>query len=315
MRRMLAVLLTLAAAAASAQELSPEYKKEEPKKLPEGVILIRGAEPSASDAATPLPENGRIVESTYRNDYFGLGFKFPPQLIEKFKGPPPSDSGRYVLTELVPSERASGGEKATVFVTAQDDFFALRPQHSAIDAVRVKRETLPEYYEVERPPAELTIAGRPFARLDYTSRVAGIHWVILTTEIRCHSVEFVLTGRNPAALESLVAGLNELKVSGSAPACVADYAEGNTLFRKDPDLTDRKFNPIPVRVIIDTKGRVKHVHILSAFPEQARIITDALFQWRFKPYVVNGAPAEVETGIMFGAPQRKKTMKVATAGD
>jgi hypothetical protein len=59
-----------------------------------------------------------------------------------------------------------------------------------------------------------------------------------------------------------------------------------------------------VRIIIDKKGNVKHIHFLSAFPDQAKAITDALNQWKFKPYVRDGVPAEVETGIMFGRAQR-----------
>lgn len=309
-RRTLALLLSLAATASVAQEiLPPDFKPGLLKKIPEGVLIVKGAEPSASDAKTPLPENGRLVENTYSNDYFGLSFKLPRQLAEIYKGPLPSDSGKYVLTELVPSERYQGNDKATLFVTAQDHFFAVSPQNSAVETIKLKKDTLPSYYEAERPPYEMTMAGRKFARLDYKSPVAGIHWIVLATDIRCHSVEFVITGRDPKVLESLVSGLGEMKLAASAdaPVCVADYAEKNTLFRKDPELTDHKFNPIPVRVILDTKGRVKHIHFISAFPEQARAITDALFQWRFKPYLVNGEPAEVETGIMFGAPQRRKT--------
>jgi hypothetical protein len=75
---------------------------------------------------------------------------------------------------------------------------------------------------------------------------------------------------------------------------------------------DHRFNPIPVRLIIDRYGRVKHIHIISAFPEQAKIITDALLQWEFKPYIKNGEPVEVETGVMFGnMPIRTKTDKSA----
>ena len=318
--RRFALLLSLAATASFAQEiLPPDFKPTIVKKLPEGVLIVKGAEASASDSKTPLPENGRIVENKYSNDYFGLSFKLPPQLAEIYKGPPPSDSGMYVLTELVPPERYQGSDKATLFVTAQDQFFALTPQRSAAETIKLKKETLPAYYEAERPPFEMTIAGRTFSRLDYKSPVAGIHWVVLATDVRCHSVEFVLTGRDPKVLESLVAALGEMTLTSNsgAPACVADYAEKNTLFRKDPELTDHKFNPIPVRVIIDVKGRVKHIHFLSAFPEQARIITDALYQWRFKPYLVNGEPAEVETGILFGAPQRtrKEAKTVAATTD
>jgi hypothetical protein len=62
-----------------------------------------------------------------------------------------------------------------------------------------------------------------------------------------------------------------------------------------------------VRIVIDTEGRVKHIHFLSAFPDQAKSIADALSQWRFKPLIVRGHPAEVETGLMFGRPPRPGT--------
>jgi outer membrane biosynthesis protein TonB len=55
-----------------------------------------------------------------------------------------------------------------------------------------------------------------------------------------------------------------------------------------------------VRIVIDAQGKVKHIHFLSAFPDQAKSVADAVSQWRFKPFIVNGQPAEVETGLMFG---------------
>ena len=70
--------------------------------------------------------------------------------------------------------------------------------------------------------------------------------------------------------------------------------------RVDPVFTEHRFNPVPVRIIIDKEGKVKHIHFLSAFPDQAKAITDAFKQWKFKPYLRERQPAEVETGIMFG---------------
>jgi hypothetical protein len=72
----------------------------------------------------------------------------------------------------------------------------------------------------------------------------------------------------------------------------------------DPIFSEHKFNPVPVRIIIDKQGKVKHIHFLSAFPDQAKVITDALNQWRFKPYRQDGKLVEVETGLMFGRAQR-----------
>jgi periplasmic protein TonB len=59
-----------------------------------------------------------------------------------------------------------------------------------------------------------------------------------------------------------------------------------------------------VRLIIDRQGKVKHIHFLSAFPAQAQAISAAVLQWRFKPYLRNGQPVEVETGILFGRAPR-----------
>ena len=85
------------------------------------------------------------------------------------------------------------------------------------------------------------------------------------------------------------------------PVCIKDYARSENITEKvDPVFTERRFNPIPVRIIIDKDGKVKHIHFLSAFPDQAKSITDALLQWRFKPYLREGRPTEVETGIIFG---------------
>lgn len=80
-----------------------------------------------------------------------------------------------------------------------------------------------------------------------------------------------------------------------------DYARpSNMTARVDPIFTERHANPVPVRIIVDKDGKVKHIHFLSAFPDETKAITDALAQWKFKPYLQDGRPVEVETGIMFG---------------
>src|SRR5262249_31227659 len=141
-------------------------------------------------------------------------------------------------------------------------------------------------YVMERQPAEVTIAGRSFARLDYTSPAAALHWTTLATQIRCHIVQFTFTSPDHALIEQLVTGMGDLKLppeaavssgsgGGGDPVCIKDYANSaNVLNRVDPLLTDRRFNPIPVRVIIDVKGRIRHIHFISSFPEQASTITN-----------------------------------------
>jgi hypothetical protein len=169
------------------------------------------------------------------------------------------------------------------------------------------------------------MADRSLVRFDYGSPVAELHWYVLATQIRCHMVQFVFTSRDTKLMESLIQEMNKTTLpeeagpisgrgGGDVPVCIKDYAsDENVMERVDPVFAERRFNPVPVRIIIGKEGKVKHIHILSAFPDQAKVITDALFQWRFRPYLRDGKPVEVETGIMFGRAPRRTASSAAEA--
>lgn len=290
-----------------------------PKKVPEGEILVKGAWASASDRTTPLPEGGLVAGGTYANTYFGLSYALPTGWTQRYAGPPPSDSGYYVLAQVAPPPAADGSLPGTMLVAAQDLFFTQAPAENALELVNYNRQRLSEDYKVERGPEAVALAGRTFIRFDYGAPAAELHWHVLATEIRCHVVKFVFMSRDVKLTDALIGELGSLqlpteagaaagKARGSAPVCIKDYANGeNVIERTDPYFTERRFNPVPVRIIIDKDGKVKHIHFLSAYPDQVKTITDALWQWRFRPYVRDGQPVEVETGILFGhAPRRSK---------
>jgi len=284
------------------------------RKLPTDVILVKGAVPSASDTSTPLPEGGAVAKDVYNNDYFGLSYTLPSGWFEKYKGPPPSDSGAYVLTLLRPGPNDKHSSRGTLLITAQDMFFTPLPGQTAKETIEQTKETMQPDYKVEHAPSQVTVANHAFTRFDYNSPVAGLHWYVLATEVRCHTVRFVFTSPDPALSESLIKDMDAMKLANaSAPLCVADYAEGaNITYKVDPVLTEQKYNAIPVRLIIDKAGKVRHVHVISAFPAQAKAITEALLTWRFKPYLRDGQPVDVETGIMFGSAPRPKASAAAS---
>jgi hypothetical protein len=281
-------------------------------KVPSGVILVKGAWSSASDSVTPVPEDGNVISNVFNDAYFRMTYPLPPDWAEKYKGPPPSDSGRYVLAQIRPTETFKGPARGTILITAQDMFFNPLPGANALDLVNYSKDHLQADYKIEMPPTPTKLADHPFTFFAYWSPVAELHWYIVSTEIRCHAVQIVLTSRDPKLLESLLLDLNRLKLpaeanptlgtgGGTVPVCIKDYVnDANVITRVDPIFAEHKFNPVPVRIIIDKDGRVKHIHFLSAFPDQAKVITDALKQWKFKRYLDKGQPAEVETGIMFG---------------
>jgi hypothetical protein len=122
----------------------------------------------------------------------------------------------------------------------------------------------------------------------------------------------VVSSRDTKLLENSIRDLNKMKLppeaitspgadGGAVPVCLKDYAsDENVIAKVNPVFTEHRSNPVPVRIIIDKEGKIKHIHFLSAFPDQAKAITDALRQWKFKRYLRDGQPVEVETGIMFG---------------
>jgi hypothetical protein len=282
------------------------------KKVPEGVIIVKGAWSSASDSNSPLPEDGTVANSVFSDPYFGITYALPAEWNQKHTGPPPSDSGLYVLAQVVPTGAAREKSRGVMMISAQDMFFTPLPATNARQLVSYSKNHLQDEYKLEMKPTETKIAGQPFIFYAYWSPAAEIHWYILTTQIRCHAVQFVMSSRDTKLLESLVLSMEKMKLpaeanptsgtgGGSVPVCIKDFAnEANVLERVDPVFSTRRFNTVPVRIIIDKEGKVKHIHYLSAFPEQAKAITDALKQWKFRPYEINGKRVEVETGIVFG---------------
>ena len=296
-------------------------------KVPTGVILVKGAWSSASDSATPVPEGGNVADNIFSNQYFAMTYPLSADWEEKYKGPPPSDSGRYVLAQISPAATYKRPDRGAILITAQDMFFTPLPATNALDLIHYSKSHLQADYKVELPPTQTTIAGHPFTFFAYWSPIAEMHWYVLATQVRCHAVQFVLTSRDTKLLESLILDMNKMKLpeeagptagtgGGAFPTCIKDYAnDENVITRVEPVFTEHKFNPVPVRIIIDKQGKVKHIHCLSAFPDQAKAISDALKQWRFKRFLHGGQPAEVETGIMFGRvsyPTARRTADAAT---
>lgn len=290
--------------------------------VPKDTIIVKGAWSSASDSTTPLPETAALTNNVFTDQYFGITYPLPPGWMQKFTPPPPSVTGAYVLAQLGrsgsfqlgQSDSSKGEATGSIMFTAQDMFFTPLPVANARQFVNYSKNHLPEYYQVELKPTQTTIGGQPFTFFAYWSPDAELHWYVLATQIRCHALEIVLMSRNPKALQELVLDMsNKMKLpveasltggtgGGNVPVCIKDYAAGeNVLERVEPVLTQKRYNAVPVRIIIDKEGKVRHIHFLSAYPEQQKVISDALKQWKFRPYERNGQRLEVETGITFGA--------------
>jgi hypothetical protein len=301
--------------------------RKQPMRLPIvtamlGALTLIGVEPaeiaeaedvSAGSAASRYanPEDGRLADDVYRNAYFSMTYPLPQGWGQGLGGPPPSNSGYYVLN----TPRPRDGTKATMLIAAQDMFFSEPPMQTARQFLEaLARTASPENgMHVEAPPAEVEIAGRAFARLEMIGTPL-LSRLVLATDIRCHVVTFSLASVDRALLARLANSLEKISLPGEAsaggpgtdeggkpaPLCINDYARGENVVRRvEPAPADPRFQKIPVRIVVGTDGKVKHIHVINAAPQQRKNIEEALAQWELKPHLVSGHAVEVETGLVF----------------
>jgi protein TonB len=52
-----------------------------------------------------------------------------------------------------------------------------------------------------------------------------------------------------------------------------------------------------IKAVISTEGKIEQAQVVSGSPWLSKAALDAIRQWRYRPYYLNGKPVEVETEI------------------
>jgi protein TonB len=78
--------------------------------------------------------------------------------------------------------------------------------------------------------------------------------------------------------------------------------EGNLIFRVQPDYPSlarqvRVQGPVVLRAVISREGTIENLQVLSGHPMLVRAAVEAVRQWKYRPYLLNGEPVEVETEV------------------
>jgi hypothetical protein len=257
-----------------------------------GCAAVRPA--AAADALDPAV--GSIAGAVYANPYFGLRYPLPAGWSAGPGPPAPSYSGYYILATPAPPPAA----KATILVAAQDRFFAAPPVEGADALLKNLSESAAKSGAAKPRLSTVTIAGRGFTRL--MLEASPLSRIVLATDIRCHVLIFTFAAADRQQLERLAESLDRLTLAaeGAVPACVKGYATAQTIRHKTPmPPAAPYFVKIPVRILVGTDGGVSAVHVIRASAAQRSNIAAALKEWRFAPYLHDGRPTAVETGLSF----------------
>ena len=86
------------------------------------------------------------------------------------------------------------------------------------------------------------------------------------------------------------------------PLKISHWAEGNLIYRVQPVYPAlarqaRIQGAVQLRAIISKAGTIEHLTLESGHPMLAGAALDAVRQWRYRPYLLNDEPIEIETEI------------------
>jgi protein TonB len=86
------------------------------------------------------------------------------------------------------------------------------------------------------------------------------------------------------------------------PLVVSHWAEGNLIFRVQPVYPPiarqaRIQGTVELRAIISKTGTIENLVVVSGHPMLVKAAIEAVRQWRYRPYLLNGDPIEVETSV------------------
>jgi protein TonB len=78
--------------------------------------------------------------------------------------------------------------------------------------------------------------------------------------------------------------------------------EGNLIYRVQPVYpplarSARVQGAVVLRAIISKSGGIGNLQVVSGHPMLVKTALDAVSQWRYRPYILNDEPVEVETQI------------------
>jgi protein TonB len=86
------------------------------------------------------------------------------------------------------------------------------------------------------------------------------------------------------------------------PPPVSRMMEGNLIHRVEPRypplaIQARIQGQVVLQAVISRSGMIENLQLVSGHPMLAQAAIDAVSRWRYRPYMLNGEPVEVETQV------------------
>jgi TonB family protein len=296
------------------------------------------AQNSGVTASRPGPESGTIVSSTYANEFLGFWFPIP-------EGWQVNRESIGAEREGAAKRTSGGGLELVVLDQHTARPFRNRIVLSALDATGMS-VTTQEYVskfvgvqvkedgrELVRDATDVELAGKHFFRADYRQPVSGgaLSEAFVCTKLGGYFVGWTFVAGSPQELESLVNSLQRLSfrdesrviagiISSRPPIgaarpqriVVSQRVSESMLIKKiDPEYPDSARREhvegtVTLGAVIDKNGDVGQLSVVSGPTLLIPAALEAVRQWKYKPYLLNGEPLAMQThvAVSFLSPQQ-----------
>jgi len=294
------------------------------------VASLAGAQRPDATAGTPEPEHGTIVSNTYANEFLGFWFPIPDgwQVNRESVGADREGEAKRIsgggleLLVIDRGDRKHGGSRIVISAMDAAGYSAGTPAFASNFVRGPIGET---GGEVLREGLPVDFAGQHFFRGDYRQDFkGGSQWgAFVCTKFNGYFIGWTFVTYSADELEGLVNSLQRLSfrdqpvpiagiVVSHPPAGAARpqrirvsqrVSEGLLIKRVDPEYPDgarQKHVEGSVTLIglIDKNGNVAELSVVSGPSLLVPATLEAVRQWKYKPYLLQGEPLAMQTQIV-----------------
>jgi TonB family protein len=289
--------------------------------------ILAVAQPAAAEPPGTLHfENGVVANGTYSNECLGFALRIPAgwkidesitaggkarrrsdkSLVLLFFRQEGNPVGRIILSASVSEDPTS---------TAQD--FVSSAVHEQIKASPDR--------ELVRDASAVDYGGRHFYRADYKGLLGGkepLYFAYVYTKFRGYVIGETVVSGSPQGLDAAANSLQATSFQADQinPECVMEPGEPVTKTAAQrvrvsagvaTALLVKKVTPeypaaarqariqgqVIMTALINKDGDVESLALVSGDPALSPSAMEAVKQWKYKPYLLNGTPMAVETQV------------------
>ena len=286
---------------------------------PPAVAPIRGQ----ADVPPPL---GTFHDDAYSNDYFGIYYPLSrdwvreTDLVRSKIAAERNRQGTYVLLAAlhIPQthETLRADSSFNVLAMHRPGTASLQECKQSLAAMASELQSRKEG-EQKGDLTQFTIAGHDFYRGDFEYRLGTNHVTTLCTAVKDYLLRWNIAGWSKQAIEIAISTLNSMTAAPPQKPPLASPLGSDPKPTQVPEgistgLLIKKVRPIyppealraliegTVRLsaVINKTGDVVDLEVMDGPLELVVSAVDAVRQWKYRPYLLNSAPVDVQTQVI-----------------